>query len=83
MAETHAPRTQRTRHARRIGLLVGCPALMVVVGAAAVTYGSADPYGAYVDFVPSVSYAAALRTITSLGLQTALPGGASKGLQAA
>jgi hypothetical protein len=47
---------------------------MVVVGAAAVTYGPADPYGAYVDFVPSVSYAAALRTITSLGLQTALPG---------
>ena len=82
MAETHPPRTRRTRRAWRIGLLVG---FAVVVGTAtyAVTYGSADPYGAYVDFVPSVSYAAALRTVTSLGLQTALPGGASKGLQAA
>ncbi len=42
-----------------------------------------DPFAAYVDFVPSVPYSAALRTITSLGLQTALPcyGGSTGGSQ--
>jgi hypothetical protein len=42
-----------------------------------------DPSAAYVDFAPSVPYSAALRTITNLGLQTALPcyGGYSSGSQ--
>jgi hypothetical protein len=80
MADTQA---QRTRHVGRVGLLVGCAALVAVVGVAAVAYVSEDPLAGYVYFVPSVPYAAALRTITSLGLQTALPcsGGTMSGSQ--
>jgi hypothetical protein len=71
------------RRTWRVGLLVGAAALVLVVGVAAVTYTREDPYAAYVDFAPLVPYAAALRTITSLGLQTALPcfGGYAGGRQ--
>jgi hypothetical protein len=80
MAETHAPRMRR---AWRVGLLIGCAALVATVGAAAVAYAPADPYAAYVDFAPAVPYSAALRTITGLGLQTTLPcfGGFRSGSQ--
>jgi hypothetical protein len=80
MAEAHAARTRRGWH---VGLLIGCAALVLAVGAAAVAYAPEDPFAAYVDFTPSVSYAAALRTITGLGLQTALPcyGGFPSGSQ--
>jgi hypothetical protein len=80
MAEAHATRTRR---GWRVGLLIGCAALVLAVGAAAVAYVPEDPSAAYVDFAPSVSYSTALRTITSLGLQTALPcfGGYSSGGQ--
>ncbi len=80
MAEAHATRTRR---GWRVGLLIGCAALVLAVGAAAVAYAPEDPFAAYVDFAPSVSYAAALRTITGLGLQTALPcyGGFKSGSQ--
>jgi hypothetical protein len=46
-------------------------------------YAVEDPSAAYVDFAPSATDSAALRTITSLGLQTALPclGGYSSGSQ--
>ena len=83
MAEMSAPRTRHMRRTWRVGLLVGCAALVLAVGAAVLVYPAADPSAAYVDFVPSVPYAATLRTITSLGLQTALPclGGEASGSQ--
>jgi hypothetical protein len=70
MAQTQAPRMRRTR---RVALLIGCAALVVLAGAAALAYAPEDPFAAYVDFAPSVSYSAALRTVTDMGLQTALP----------
>ena len=73
MDETRAPRTRRRRRAWRVRVLVGGAALVLLLGAAAAAYPSQDPYGANVYFIPSVSYAAALRTITSLGLQTGFP----------